>query len=146
MYNPKDWTGQTCLSLAYSIEHEEFLAHGICQALLTDIWTGKMKTSQESSLKVRLFGAHISALCLQPLTLTLTLVNVKNNVNKTSNFKVSRENYEPCLQLSHGRSLYFGQTGSRAAPATLSCCLQPEPPFYVILILFLGVCQSLKFY
>ena len=67
MYKPKDWTEQTCLSLAYSIEHEEFLAHGICQALLTDIWTGKMKTSQESSLKVRLFGAHISALCLQRL-------------------------------------------------------------------------------
>ena len=67
MYKPKDWTEQTCLSLAYSIEHEEFLAHGICQALLTDIWTGEMKTSQESSLKVRLFGAHSSALCFQPL-------------------------------------------------------------------------------
>ena len=67
IYNPKDRSRQTCLSLAYSSNHEEFLAHGICQTLLTEIWTGKMKTSQESSLKVRLFGAHFSALCLQPL-------------------------------------------------------------------------------
>ena len=29
--------------------------------------------------------------------------------------KVSRENYEPCLQLLHGQSLYYGQIGSRAA-------------------------------
>ena len=67
IYNPKGWSRETCLSLAYSFEHEEFLAHGICQALLTEIWAGKMKSSQESSLKVRLFGAHSSALCFQPL-------------------------------------------------------------------------------
>ena len=46
--------------------------------------------------------------------------------------KVSRENCEPCPQLSHGRSLYYGQIGSRAAQLW-SCCLQPEPPFYVLL-------------
>jgi len=51
IYNPKNWGGQTCLSLAYSIEHEEFLAHVSCQTLLTEIWTGKMNTSQKSSLK-----------------------------------------------------------------------------------------------
>ena len=33
--------------------------------------------------------------------------------------KVSCENYEPCPQLSAGRSLYYGQIGSRAAPWTL---------------------------
>ena len=55
--------------------------------------------------------------------------------------KVSRENYEPCPQLSHGRSLYYGQTGSRAAQLW-SCCLQLEPPFYVLLILFPRLCQS----
>ena len=54
---------------------------------------------------------------------------------------VSRENYAPCLQLSHGRSLYYGQTGSRAAPLW-SCCLQPEPPFYVLSIWFPRLCQS----
>ena len=55
--------------------------------------------------------------------------------------KVFRENYEPCPQLSHGRSLYYGQTGSRAAQLW-SCCLQPEPPFYVLSILFPRLCQS----
>ena len=43
--------------------------------------------------------------------------------------------------MSHGRSLYYGQTGSRAAQLW-SCCLQPEPPFYVLLILFPRLCQS----
>ena len=55
--------------------------------------------------------------------------------------KVSRENYEPCLQLSHGRSLYYRQIGSSAAQLW-SCCPQPELPFYVLLILFPRLCQS----
>lgn len=50
-YNLKDWGGQTCLSLAVSIEHEEFLAHVSCQTLLTDIWTGAMKNAYRSSIK-----------------------------------------------------------------------------------------------
>jgi len=53
-YNLNNWCGQNCLSLAYSIKHEEFLAHVSCQTLLTEIWTGMTKTSQQSSLKVRL--------------------------------------------------------------------------------------------
>ena len=52
-----------------------------------------------------------------------------------------KKNYESCLQLSHGWNLYNGQIGSRAA-RLWSCCLQPEPPFYVLLILFPRLCQS----
>ena len=55
--------------------------------------------------------------------------------------KVSRENCEPCLQLSHGRSPYYEQTGSRAAQLW-NCCLQPERPFCVLLTLFARLCQS----
>ena len=55
--------------------------------------------------------------------------------------KVSRENYEPCPQLSHGRSLYYGQTGSRVAQFW-SYYLQPELPVYVLLTLFPRVCRS----
>ena len=55
--------------------------------------------------------------------------------------KVSRENYEPCLQLSHGQSLYYGQTGSRVAPFW-SYYLQPELLVYVLLTLFPRLCQS----
>ena len=39
--------------MAYDIGHEEFMAHVSCQSVLTEIWTGHMKTSQNSSLKVR---------------------------------------------------------------------------------------------
>ncbi len=52
-YYLENWGGQTCLSLAVAIEHEEFLAHVSCQTLLTDIWTGAMKTAHRSSIKVR---------------------------------------------------------------------------------------------
>lgn len=55
-YHLENWGGQTCLSLAVAIEHEEFLAHSSCQALLTDIWTGAMKNTHRSSIKVRNFG------------------------------------------------------------------------------------------
>ena len=55
--------------------------------------------------------------------------------------KVSNENYEPYLQLSHGRSLYYDQIGSRVAQLW-NCCIQPEPPFYVLLTLFPRLCHS----
>lgn len=53
-YHLENWGGQTCLSLAVAIEHEEFLAHSSCQALLTDIWTGAMKNTHRSSIKTML--------------------------------------------------------------------------------------------
>ena len=51
-YNLENWGGQSCLSLAVTIEHEEFLAHVSCQTLLTEIWTGAMKSAHRSSIKV----------------------------------------------------------------------------------------------
>ena len=55
IYRLNNWGGQCCLSLACAIEHEEFMAHVSCQGVLTEIWTGYLKTSQNSSLKVRNF-------------------------------------------------------------------------------------------
>ncbi len=62
-YNLENWGGQTCLSLAVAIEHEEFLAHVSCQTLLTDIWTGAMKTAHRSSIKVRHRDVVLFAAC-----------------------------------------------------------------------------------
>ena len=36
-------SGTTCLELAVSQKHQEFVAHSCAQYLLTDVWTGKMK-------------------------------------------------------------------------------------------------------
>ena len=55
--------------------------------------------------------------------------------------KVSCENCEPCLQLAHGRILYYGQIGSRVSQLW-NCCLQPETRFYVLLTLFSRLCQA----
>lgn len=61
-YHLENWGGQTCLSLAVSIEYEEFLAHASCQALLTDIWTGAMRNAHRSSIKVREWDAVLTTL------------------------------------------------------------------------------------
>ena len=42
-YNLKNWGGQTCLSLAVSSNHQEFVAHPCCQGLLSTKWTGKLQ-------------------------------------------------------------------------------------------------------
>ena len=63
------------------------------------------------------------------------------SVNTKPRGKVSRENYEPCPQSLHGRSLYYGQTGSHVAQLW-NCCLQPELPFNVLLTLFPRLCPS----
>lgn len=63
-YNLENWGGQTCLSLAVFINHEEFLAHVSCQTLLTEIWTGAMKTAHRSSIKVWVYVAfHLYQQC-----------------------------------------------------------------------------------
>ena len=51
-HNLEDWDSQTCLSLAVSAKHEEFVAHTCCQKLLTEIWVGAMRVGNWASLQV----------------------------------------------------------------------------------------------
>jgi hypothetical protein len=52
-YHLEYWGGQTCLSLAVDMQHEEFVAHSCCQSKMTEIWMGAMRTGNWSSLKVK---------------------------------------------------------------------------------------------
>ncbi|XP_022809071.1 transient receptor potential cation channel subfamily M member 3-like [Stylophora pistillata] len=83
-YHLENWGGQTCLSLAVAVEHEEFLAHSSCQALLTDIWTGAIKNAHRSSIKTML-GILI------PPTIFLLAFKTKQEL---SSMPVPQEEYE----------------------------------------------------
>jgi len=51
-YKLQNWSDQTCLSLAVSACHRDFLAHTSCQILLTDMWMGGLRMRRYTSLKV----------------------------------------------------------------------------------------------
>ncbi len=52
-YELQNWSDQTCLSLAVSACHREFVAHTCCQILLTEMWMGGLRMRKYTSLKVR---------------------------------------------------------------------------------------------
>ena len=94
------------------------------------------KTQRTAAARVymRVLWTSGIAICMFPAWLSLCEY-------QASRKKKSRENNEPCLQLSHGRSLYYGKTGSRVAQFW-SYYLQPELPVYVLLTLFPRLGQS----
>ncbi|XP_053405277.1 transient receptor potential cation channel subfamily M member 3-like isoform X7 [Mercenaria mercenaria] len=53
-YELKNFSDQTCLSLAVNANHREFIAHACCQQLLNDMWMGGLRMRKSTSLKVLL--------------------------------------------------------------------------------------------
>ncbi|KAK3097474.1 hypothetical protein FSP39_009961, partial [Pinctada imbricata] len=64
-YELKNFSDQTCLSLAVQAVHKEFLAHTCCQILINDMWMGGLQMRKNSNLKV-LMGLLLppSIICL----------------------------------------------------------------------------------
>ena len=48
----KNWSGQTCLSLAVTANHRSVLAHTCCQIILADLWMGGLRTRKSTNFKV----------------------------------------------------------------------------------------------
>ena len=59
-YELKNFSDQTCLSLAVQANHREFVAHTCCQMLLNDMWMGGLRMRKNTSLKVRHLHWHIT--------------------------------------------------------------------------------------
>ncbi|XP_046332894.2 transient receptor potential cation channel subfamily M member 3-like isoform X4 [Haliotis rufescens] len=53
-YELKNFSEQTCLSLAVAANHREFIAHTCCQVLLNDLWIGGLRMRKNTSMKVLL--------------------------------------------------------------------------------------------
>ncbi|XP_048733275.2 transient receptor potential cation channel subfamily M member 1-like isoform X2 [Ostrea edulis] len=53
-YELKNFSDQTCLSLAVDAMHQDFVAHTCCQTLINDLWMGGLRMRKNSSLKVLL--------------------------------------------------------------------------------------------
>lgn len=51
-YELKNFSDQTCLSLAVDAMHQDFVAHTCCQTLINDLWMGGLRMRKNSSLKV----------------------------------------------------------------------------------------------
>ncbi|VDI37874.1 transient receptor potential cation channel subfamily M member 3 [Mytilus galloprovincialis] len=51
-YELKNFSDQTCLSLAVAANHRAFIAHTCCQQLLNEMWMGGLQMRKNSSLKV----------------------------------------------------------------------------------------------
>lgn len=51
-YELKNWSRQTCLSLAYAAGMRDFIAHTCCQNLITDMWMGGLRMNKNHNLKV----------------------------------------------------------------------------------------------
>ncbi|XP_047469379.1 transient receptor potential cation channel trpm-like isoform X1 [Penaeus chinensis] len=64
-YELRNWSKQTCLSLAVAVNHRALLSHPCCQILLADLWLGGLRTRKNTNVKVML-----SLLC-PPLILVL---------------------------------------------------------------------------
>ena len=52
-YNLENWGQQTCLSIAVTSRHLEFVAHSSCQDLITRRWTGALHMPGRQAWKVR---------------------------------------------------------------------------------------------
>ncbi|XP_070543442.1 transient receptor potential cation channel subfamily M member 3-like isoform X2 [Ptychodera flava] len=64
-YELKNWSKLTCLSLAVTANHKEFIAHPCCQTLLNDMWMGGLQMRKNTDLKV------IMGVLLPPTIMTL---------------------------------------------------------------------------
>ena len=53
-YELRNWSRQTCLSLAVTADHKRLLAHPSCQVLLAELWMGGLNLRRNTNLKVLL--------------------------------------------------------------------------------------------
>lgn len=52
-YELRNWSKQTCLSLAVADNHRALLSHTCCQILLADLWLGGLRTRKNTNIKVK---------------------------------------------------------------------------------------------
>ncbi|XP_078286102.1 transient receptor potential cation channel subfamily M member 1-like [Rhinoraja longicauda] len=53
-YELKNWSDLTCLKLAVTAKHRDFIAHTCSQMLLTDMWMGRLHVRKNPGLKIML--------------------------------------------------------------------------------------------
>ncbi|XP_036354612.1 transient receptor potential cation channel subfamily M member 3-like [Octopus sinensis] len=76
-YEMKEWSNHNCLSLAVSTNHRDFIAHGCCQMLITEMWIGGLRTSKYITLKVADCGKTVKCIVgrwLSPVIMSLYLI------------------------------------------------------------------------
>lgn len=70
-YDLVNWSHWTCLSLAVSCNHKDFLSHTACQMLINDLWMGGMKIRKHVTYKI------ITALLFPPAIFAIKFKSAK---------------------------------------------------------------------
>lgn len=80
-YELKNFSDQTCLSLAVDAMHQDFVAHTCCQTLINDLWMGGLRMRKNSSLKVSLKGNNKGSACmLKSFCLAMIEINIRQDI------------------------------------------------------------------
>ncbi|XP_064607878.1 transient receptor potential cation channel subfamily M member 3-like isoform X2 [Liolophura sinensis] len=112
-YELKNFSDQTCLSLAVAAYHREFIAHTCCQILLTDMWMGGLLMRKSTSLKVILcilFPPYIQALefkskeelQLMPQTMEEHLDDLEDAADNADRISLNSFNEEQVIENEFG--------------------------------------------
>lgn len=80
-YELKNFSDQTCLSLAVDAMHQDFVAHTCCQTLINDLWMGGLRMRKNSSLKVGLMENNEgSALMLISFCFSMIEIEIRQDI------------------------------------------------------------------
>lgn len=85
-YELRNFSGNTCLSLAYMCESKSFISHACTQAILSDLWYGGLREGKFVSLKVTLLLAGLAFPPFYPL-----IAYLFTNRSKFLEFKTKEE-------------------------------------------------------
>ncbi|KAL5005502.1 hypothetical protein ScPMuIL_018958 [Solemya velum] len=113
-YELKNFSEQTCLSLAVTANHREFIAHSCCQILLNDMWMGGLRMRKSTSLKVILgifMPPYIMALefkskeelQLMPQTMEEHLEQLEDNDSEKDDISMSSFDIDQVIENDFGQ-------------------------------------------
>nr|QHX41567.1 transient receptor potential cation channel subfamily M member 3-like [Octopus vulgaris] len=124
-YELKNFSDQTCLSLAVAANHREFVAHTCCQMLLNDMWMGGLRMRKNTALRV-ILGIFLppyilllefkskEELLLMPQTMEEHLDDMEEEASE--NDRVSISSFDEA-ENEYGEDIDNNSIGSTTVPA-----------------------------
>ncbi|XP_042218269.1 transient receptor potential cation channel trpm-like [Homarus americanus] len=135
-YELRNWSKQTCLSLAVAVNHRALLSHTCCQILLADLWLGGLRTRKNTNIKVML------SLLVPPLILVLgfrsreelkTMPQTReehqdDDPERSSDSESDSESEEENMDMRHDHDPEAPLCNNTAAPHSSTLVVPPSQP------------------
>ncbi|KAK8740113.1 hypothetical protein OTU49_003046 [Cherax quadricarinatus] len=134
-YELRNWSKQTCLSLAVAVNHRALLSHTCCQILLADLWLGGLRTRKNTNIKVMLsllFPPLIPVLGFRSREELKTMPQTREEHQdddpvRSSDSESDTESEEDNLDMRHDHDPEAPLCNSNTAAAHSSTLLVPPP-------------------